>query len=265
MSGTAGGPPPPRGAAAVAGFPLSVRGPFSLAASARIAERFPAGQGGGDTARLDLASPAEGSWQTIGVRVTDDADGLHATVLANPGQVDLVDVRRQVERILSLDVDGAGFPALGDRDRVVGDLQRRYPGLRPVQFHTPYEAAVWAIIGHRTRMTQAATIKARPTEQFGETVDVGDKRLPAFPAPDRLASLPVRGLPDRKIDQLRALDAPRPEVGSTPTCCAVSPATAPSPCRPCPASDRSPPSSSCCAALVTRTPFPPMNRGCTGP
>lgn len=73
-------------------------------------------------------------------------------------------MRRQVERILSLDVDGAGFPALGDRDRVVGDLQRRYPGLRPVQFHTPYEAAVWAIIGHSTQMTQAATIKARPTE-----------------------------------------------------------------------------------------------------
>lgn len=176
-------------------------------------------------------------------------------------------MRRQVERILSLDVDGAGFPALGDRDRVVGDLQRRYPGLRPVQFHTPYEAAAWAIIRHRTRMTQAATIKARLAEQFGETVDVGDKRLPAFPAP---AVSPAfrRSVGCRTARSTsRALsDAPRPEVGSTPTCCAVSPTTAPAPpCRPCPASDRSPPQLVLLRCAGDPDTFPTLNRGCAGP
>ena len=47
----------------------------------------------------------------------------------------------QVTRILSLDVDGTGFPEVGRRDPVVGGLQARWPGLRPVGFYSPYEAA----------------------------------------------------------------------------------------------------------------------------
>jgi DNA-3-methyladenine glycosylase II len=50
-------------------------------------------------------------------------------------------IRSQVERVLSLDVDGTDFPAVAQRDPVVRNLQARYPGLRPVQFHSPYEAA----------------------------------------------------------------------------------------------------------------------------
>ncbi len=191
-------------------FPLHSRGRFSLAASSRFLEGFPAGQSGGNDgaagARLDLAFPVERDWQPIGVRVTDGPAGLLATVVANPGRVDLTAVRGQVERILSLDIDGGGFTALAERDPVVGALQQRYPGLRPVQFHTPYEAAAWAIIGQRIRMTQAATVKNRLATDLGEPVDFGDLTLPAFPAPDRLADLgPTRGLTDRKVDQLRAL------------------------------------------------------------
>ncbi|GAA1926760.1 hypothetical protein GCM10009753_70370 [Streptantibioticus ferralitis] len=58
-----------------------------------------------------------------------------------------------------------------------------YPGLRPVCFHSPYEAAVWAVIGHRIRMTQAATIKARLAEQHGQRVQVAGRTLRAFPTP----------------------------------------------------------------------------------
>jgi DNA-3-methyladenine glycosylase II len=56
-------------------------------------------------------------------------------------------VRDHIRRILSLDVDGSGFPEVGVRDPVVGELQVRYPGLRPVLFYSPYEASAWAIIG----------------------------------------------------------------------------------------------------------------------
>ncbi len=55
--------------------------------------------------------------------------------------------RDDVKRILCLDIDGRGFGAIASRDPVVGALQRRYPGLRPVLFYTPYVAAAWAIIG----------------------------------------------------------------------------------------------------------------------
>jgi DNA-3-methyladenine glycosylase II len=187
----------------VSTFRLQARGPFSLSAAAYFSEGFPAGQGGGDGPRLDLAFPVEGRWSPVGVRVTED---LTAEVVANPAAVAVDLISTQVVRILSLDVDASGFAAVGERDPVVGALQRRYPGLRPVQFHTPYEAAAWAIIGQRIRMTQAATLRTRLATALGDRIDFGDRHLPSFPPPARLAELEsFPGLTDRKIEQLRAL------------------------------------------------------------
>jgi DNA-3-methyladenine glycosylase II len=184
---------------------MRARGPYSLTAAARFTEGFPAGQGGGHNARLDLAFPAESDWTSVGVRVTADRTDLLADILANPGALPLGQIRSQVERILSLDVDGTDVPAVAERDPVVRDLQARYPGLRPVQFHSPYEAAAWAIIGQRIRMTQAAGIRTRMATQLGDGVDFGDRQLPSFPAPDRLAALrEFPGLTGLKIEQLQA-------------------------------------------------------------
>jgi DNA-3-methyladenine glycosylase II len=93
-------------------------------------------------------------------------------------------VRAEAQRILSLDHDAAGFAAVGERDPVVGHLQERFAGLRPVLFYSPYEAAAWALIGHRIRIVQAAGVKARMAE-LGDPVDIhGDVRH-AFPPPGR--------------------------------------------------------------------------------
>jgi len=185
---------------------FSLAASVSLAASASFVEGLRGGQGG-ETMVLDLAFPLEeGSWSTVGVRVDEHDDGVRASVLANPGGATTDDVRAQLERILSLDVDGAGFADVAARDDVVAGLQQRHPGLRPVLFPSPYEAAARAIIGHRFRVRQAAAVSARIAEEHGVRVDVGDRVMHAFPAPDRLADLPpVRGLADRKVDQLRAL------------------------------------------------------------
>ena len=122
----------------------------------------------------------------------------------DPGLV--AEVRPQLERILSLDVDGSGFPAVGERDPVVGEVQRKYPGLRPVGFWSPYEAAAWTIIGHRIRITQAAAIKARMAERLGEPVSFGGRVVHAFPSPPRLAELDTfPGLAGRKPEWLRSV------------------------------------------------------------
>jgi len=108
-------------------------------------------------------------------------------------------------------VDGSGFPAVGERDPVVGEIQRKYPGLRPVGFWSPYEAAAWTIIGHRIRITQAAAVKARMAERLGEPVSFGDRVVHAFPSPQRLLDLGLAeldtfpGLAGRKPEWLRAL------------------------------------------------------------
>jgi DNA-3-methyladenine glycosylase II len=190
-------------------FLLPVRGPFSLAASTRFLEGFaPAAFDGAAGRPLELAFPVEGVWQTAGVRVREHADGVEGEIVspAGAGPELLGAVREQVARILSLDVDGSGFCAVGDRDPVVAGLQRRYPGLRPVGFWSPYEAAAWAIIGARIRIGQAAAIKARMARELGESVSFGGRARPAFPAPPRLASLDgFPGLTGRKPEWLRSL------------------------------------------------------------
>jgi len=192
---------------------LRFTGDFSLAASVAMAASasFVEGLRGdqdGEAGLLDLAFPLEGSWSAVGVRVDQRDGGVRASVRANPGGATADDVRAQIERILSLDIDGAGFADVAARDDVVARLQQRHPGLRPVLFPSPYEAAARAIIGHRLPVRQAAAVGARIAAEHGVRVDVGDRVMHAFPVPDRLVELPsVRGLADRKVDQLRALGA----------------------------------------------------------
>ena len=95
---------------------------------------------------------------------------------------------------------------MGERDPVVGRLQARYPGLRPVCFFSPYEAAAWAIIGNRVRIVQAAKIKASMARELGPVVEVRGEREHAFPGPLRLATLDgFPGLSGRKAEYLRGL------------------------------------------------------------
>jgi DNA-3-methyladenine glycosylase II len=190
-------------------FTLMPRGAFSLAASIKFLEGFtPAAYTGSADAVLELAFPVEGSWRTVGVRVRQDPAGVTAEIVS-PGErgAELAAaVRAQVERILSLDVDGSGFSAVGERDPVVGEIQRRYPGLRPVGFWSPYEAAAWAVIGHRIRITQAAAVKARMAKELGKPVSFGGRVVYAFPSPERLATLGMfPGLAGRKPEWLRSL------------------------------------------------------------
>jgi DNA-3-methyladenine glycosylase II len=142
------------------------------------------------------------------VRVREHARGVEGEILspARPSRELATAIRDQVARILSVDVDGSGFAAVGSADPVVAGLQRRYPGLRPVSFWSPYEAAAWAIIGQRIRIRQAATVKARMSEQLGEPVSFGGHVVHAFPAPQQLATLDgFGGLSGRKPEWLRSL------------------------------------------------------------
>ncbi len=189
---------------AVERFALRPRGPYALAASVRFLEGFaPAAYDGAAPGHLHLAFVADAGAAVAGVCVRDEGGVVVGEIVgdANPGVV-----RARVARILSLDVDGSDFPAVGERDPVVGRLRARYPGLRPVLFYSPYEAAAWALIGQRIRITQAARIKARMAEELGPTVMIHGERLHAFPGPTRLADLDAFSeLPTQKIERLRAL------------------------------------------------------------
>lgn len=181
----------------------SLEASVSLAASASFVDNLRPADGG---PVLDLAFPLEGSWRTVGVRIEQHHGEVRTHVFANPDGAPPDDIRAQLERMLSLDVDGAGLAAVAARDRVFAELQQQQPGIRPVLYPSPYEAAARTIVGHQLPVRQAVAINARIAEEHGVRVAVDDHVMHAFPAPDRLAQLPlIRGLAARKVEQLRAL------------------------------------------------------------
>ncbi|WP_307865557.1 DNA-3-methyladenine glycosylase family protein [Streptomyces montanisoli] len=204
---------------AVASF--TPKGPFSLASSIRFLEGFtPASHGHAAGDVLRMAFPADDGRGVIGCTVSQaetasaGAAGAGApapvtaefTVHRGTGPAAHSAARAQIARILSLDVDGTGYPALGGSDPVVAGLQADYPGLRPPCFYTPYEAAAWAVIGNRVRRTQAAAIKARLARDHGRAVDVGGARLHTFPTPEVLRTIDhVTGLTSTKVERLHAI------------------------------------------------------------
>ena len=109
--------------------------------------------------------------------------------------------------MLSLDHDGDGFMALGERDPVLGALQRAHRGQRPVLFHSPYEAAAWAIISARRPAAQGATVRDELSRQLGETFMLQDRELLAFPQPEHLLGLgdSFPGLNLEKLTRLRGV------------------------------------------------------------
>jgi DNA-3-methyladenine glycosylase II len=195
------------------------RGPFSLAASTAFLEGFtPASYDDAPDGVLRLAFPADDGRTVIGCAVRQKETAGHDSAPVHADYIRLTDdnttttrsatgaVRAQIARILSLDIDATHFPALGKSDSVVANLQAEFPGLRPVLFYSPYEAAAWTIIGNRIRMEQAARIKDRIAKEYGHSIDVAGRKLHAFPTPDQLRCITVvPGLTATKIARLHAL------------------------------------------------------------
>jgi DNA-3-methyladenine glycosylase II len=122
------------------------------------------------------------------------------------GDTALKRVKDQVARILSLDVDGREWPAVGKRDPVVARLQRMFPGFRPVNWANAYEAAAWSLISTRIAMRQAQGVKDRMSRELGHEVDVHGHHLWVFPDPTRLIELKsFKGLFGRKVEYLNLL------------------------------------------------------------
>ena len=184
---------------------IEPRGPFSLAAAAAFLAGFgPADRpDAADEPVLRLAFLADDFSGPAGVALREDGGAVHGEVT---GPVPEEAVRRQTARMLSLDLDGTGYAAIAERDPVVAGLQAARPGLRPVLFPSPYEAAAWAIISARIRGAQAIAVRRRLMEEHGAVVEVDGRALETFPPPERLLALQeVRGLTGEKVARLHAV------------------------------------------------------------
>ncbi len=187
-------------------FTLMPRGPFALAAARAFLASFgPAGQAvGEDPDALLLGFAVDGSDAVAAVRLTQDDEGVHGEVLTDGAPA--AAVARQAERILSLDRDGAPFAALAAADPVLAASRARAPGLRPVLFSSPYEAAAWSIVSARVQVAQAVRLRARLVQAAGSAVTAGATTLLAFPPPAPLLACPLEELlPPVKAGRLRAV------------------------------------------------------------
>ncbi len=159
-----------------------------------------------DPEAVVMAFPVEGWRGSAAVVVRQGDDGMILGEVTPTGDAAADPAWSQALASLSLDVDGAGFPGVGVRDPMIGDLQRRYGWLRPVCFHSPYEAAVNFIVGQRISMRQARAVRARMARELGEPIEVAGQTVHAFPVPERLADLSAfPSLPEEKVARLRGV------------------------------------------------------------
>jgi DNA-3-methyladenine glycosylase II len=182
-------------------------GPFDLARSIAFLEEWPvtSGQAERDSA-LRFAFCLENDWRPVGVRVTQHGDRVDVEA-SGPGAA-AETVVAQVARVLSLDVDATVVDEIAERDPVVARLVAAAPGLRPVCFWTPWEAACWAVLSQRTSMRTAAVLKQRIARDLGPTVAVDGRELIVFPSPEVvLGATELPGVNALKLERIHGLAA----------------------------------------------------------
>lgn len=183
-------------------FTTRPQGPFELAHQNEFFGGWPTTA---DGSGIVMTFPVEGWQSSACVTLHRDADGaIHGEVVGD----DPERAWHQALATLSLDVDATAWPDVGDRDPRIGTLQAEYRHLRPVLFHSPWEAAAGFVIGHRISITQRRNLMERMAVQLGdEIIDDGATRH-AFPRPQVLATLEqFPGISDVKVERLRAVAA----------------------------------------------------------
>lgn len=184
-------------------FTIEPKGPFDLLHQNRYFNGWPRLPAAPDT--IVMAFPVEGWSGSAAMTLEQIGPTVRGGVYSEPG-VDPHQARDQGLAAVSLDQDGAGWPAVGHRDEVIGALQTKYRLMRPTMFHSPYEAAAAFVIGHRSSIAQTRIVRSRIADEFGARIPVGDEVVAAFPAPARLLEITdYPGLSSTKIERLHAV------------------------------------------------------------
>lgn len=183
-------------------FQIVPNGPFSL----DQANNFEFGHREAETGAMVMAFAADGSHEPVGVVLRQAAENGPVEVQVE-GSVPEERVRRQVERILSLDHDGTAWAKVAASDPPLARAVAGMPGLRPVLFHSPYETAAWSIIPARRQRSQGAAIRDRIAADLGTTFQLDGRTMHAFPPAERIFDGldTTSGLASEQVDRLRGV------------------------------------------------------------
>ena len=185
-------------------FTITPDGPFSLAAAAGFGFGPNTGRPVYRDAAMKLAFTTDDFTHQADVSLNQRDDGVVTGEIESDGDIDAI--TRQIARILSLDHSGSDWLKIGEQDPVLGRLQTEFTGLRPVLFHSPYEAAAWSIISARRQRSQGTVIRNRLAASHGRIYGEGAEAMYAFPTPAQLLEVrEVQGLDDTRIERLHAV------------------------------------------------------------
>jgi len=178
---------------------------FRVSAAAEFYRNFTPGSGMAAAAldTLTLAFRLDGTYEPVAVALREREEQLWIEVA---GDAPHAAVAKQLGRILGLDADAAAWLELGERDLVVGELQRQFHGFFSAAKASPYDAATWAVISPRMNQQQAARIKQALAREWGDALTIDGRTHFVFPSPERLRALErFPGLSEEKIARLRGV------------------------------------------------------------
>ena len=177
--------------------PFSVSEAANFGFSAQMARPKPRDDG------MAMAFTVDGYRQQAGAYLRQHGDTVEVELF---GDADPDAALRQALRVVSLDAPARDWVEVGVADPVLGGLQHRFPGLRPVLFYSPYEAAAWSVISQRRQRAQAAGVRTRISNAYGRRFELPDAPLSAFPLPERLLELDaVEGLDETRLERLKGV------------------------------------------------------------
>ena len=97
--------------------------------------------------------------------------------------------------LLSLDDDVGDFYGLAQNDPCFAPVVRELNGYHQVKFGSPFEAATWAIVSQRNRMSTARKVYQSLLETLGHRIHLDGHDYWAFPDPQEVAPLGEADLP----------------------------------------------------------------------
>jgi DNA-3-methyladenine glycosylase II len=188
----------------VAHFSIEPRGPFLLTQANRYFGGWPTLSSDPDA--IVMVVPVEGWRASAAVVVRQEPSGVVSGDVFGAEGVDAESAWRTALAAVSLDHDGRGFADVGQHDPVIGKLQEHFGLMRPVCFHSPYEAAAALVIGHRLSIAQTRSLRARLATEHGDALTVEGQQFSAFPRPQALLELDRFGpLLGEKMERLHGI------------------------------------------------------------
>ncbi len=158
-----------------------------------------------DNFAIAISFPVEGWDGSATVIVNQTAEG-ELSAKAYGKNINSSAAINQALATLSLNVDDSGWEATGKQDSVIAELQNTYEFLRPVLFHSPYEAAAGFVIGQRISIKQRQAIQQRLAEQYGDKIEAEGQTYYAFPRPQVILTIGEEsGLNHNKLERLQAI------------------------------------------------------------